>query len=195
MSERYGEEHVRVGGGGGGDSKINKPKGHPIKRCRPFVSSANPENQSLKIRVIPRMSPASTARSTLPARVYSPLFVFCTLSPHSATTLIHTTLRQQCYDTTARLTLGPLSVLCSPLLVSEQFPTHVYIYILDRRYHRCVLTDSPFSATAFTPFPPTRHGGLYDCMYIYINPSTQQRRRRFRIWRRLINAVNSLGRV
>jgi len=79
-----GEEHARVGGDGGGDSKINKPKGHPIKRCRPFVSSANPENQSLKIRVIPRMSPVS-ARSALPARVYSPLFVFCTLSSHPTT--------------------------------------------------------------------------------------------------------------
>lgn len=151
MSERYGEEHVRVGGGGGGDSKINKPKGHPIKRCRPFVSSANPENQSLKIRVIPRMSPASAARSTLPACVYSPLFVFCTLSPHPTTTLIHTTRLQQCYDTAARLTLGPLSVLCSPLFVSAQFLTHVYIYILDRCHRHRVLTDSPFSPTALTP--------------------------------------------
>jgi len=65
---RTGSRGRSLGGGAerddDDDSKINKPKGHPIKRRRPFVSSANPENQSLKIRVIPRMSPVAAACSS-----------------------------------------------------------------------------------------------------------------------------------
>lgn len=118
-------------GDGGGDSKINKPKGHPIKRRRPFVSSANPENQSLKIRVIPpRMSPTSArpVRCSAITRVHAvhsssfARFPSLTATP----SLVHvqprgdiSTIRRHRRAPNPWVTLGPL----------QPFRTHKFIYI------------------------------------------------------------------